>query len=183
MDWILFWQIVGPIIGAIGSGFLIHYLTHREKVEVKHANMLAKLKMDKDTHIHIEYSFALFYTKGTRDQYIGQIWVEFDKHLWKKLKRYFNIPLIFGGVPMPMSDGLGHGPGDERKLELGKPQWFGSTWSFPAWRTLTEGESKNVDDLLHKLWHRYKIGWKDTYGKTHWKTIHQLKEIEKRGIL
>jgi len=183
------WQI-GAIIGVTGIVFTVifFYLSRREKVEIKYANMQVQLRpvnngmMDKEAKtkwgrnqleiseasgIHIECSFSLLYAKGMRDRYISEIWLEFDKHLWKKLKPYFEVYLRVGKASQ----------GELPKLELGKPQLLGIDAWFPARRTFTEEEHKELDDIVQKLLHRYKIGWRDTYGKTQWKTIHQLREI------
>jgi len=44
---------------------------------------------------------------------------------------------------------------------------------------MAEEEREELNNLVQELWHRYKIGWKDTYGKTHFKSINQLRDIEK----
>ena len=159
MDWILFWQIAGPIIGTLVVGALLHYLSHREKVEIKYATMLAILKADKDVGIKIECSFTLLYTKGTRDHYVNQIRLELDKRIWEKLFPYFEIPLK-----------ITFNQNEQPKLELGKPRHLGFDWWCPVRKdkVLDQKKHKEIEDLVQKLWHRYKIGWKDTYDKTHW---------------
>jgi len=171
------WQIAVPIIGAVAGSALFYYLSHREKVEIKYANMIVQLLETNETttDIKIECTFSLLYAKGTRDCYISETWLELDRRLWKKLRKYFEeVPLRMGGIP---------GPNGLKKLELGKPQPLGIDLSSRARKVITDEEHKELDDLVQKLWQRYKIGWKDTYGKTHWKTINQLREIQKRGIL
>lgn len=177
MDWILFWQIAAPIIGLLGIGatvFLVLW-ARREKVEITYTNMFVQLKTNEATGIQFEYWFSLIYVRGTRDHYVSKIFIEFNKHPWKKLSASFAMPISIckgiGNLDTPV------------KLELGKPTQFGHDDFFPARRAISEEEQKEFDSLVQKLWHRYEIGWKDTYGKTHWKTIHQLKEIEKRDIL
>lgn len=179
MDWTLFWQISSPIFAllAIAVTLVLFIYRRREKVEIKYANIYVQLlETNKTTTgIKIECTFSLLYTRGTRNCYISETWLELDKRLWKSLRVYFEeVPLRMGGIPSP--DGL-------KKLELGKPQPLGIDLSSRACRVITDEERKELDKIAQKLWHRYKIGWKDTYGKTHWKTIHQLKEIERRGIL
>ncbi|MBA7591319.1 hypothetical protein ES708_33472 [subsurface metagenome] len=184
MDWTLFWQIAGPIavIVSIVISIALFIIPRREKTEIRDANMLAELRLtiDKKAFINLEYSFALVRIKGTRNQYVSQVYVKLNKRLRNELKQYFEIPLTFGGVPVLSSDGLGHSPGDATKLEPGKPLRFGDTLNFMASRTLTKKERKEADDLVQKLWHQYRIGWKDTYRKrVHWKTINQSREVQK----
>jgi len=166
------WQIVVPIIGAVAGSALFYYLSHREKVEIKYPNMVVQLLETNGTTtvIKMECTFALLYSKGTRDCYVSETWLELNRRLWKRLRPYFEVPLKMGGIPTP--DGL-------VKLELGKPQWLAIDWSFPARRMITEEERKELDDLIQKLWYQYEIGWGDTYGKTQRKSIHQLREIQK----
>ena len=160
---------MAPILGAAAGSFLVYHLSHREKLELKHANMSAQLKTGEVTGIELKCWFSLLYTKGTRDCYLEEISLELDKHTCEKLRTYFEGYIKMSkGVESPKA-----------KLEIGKPQWFGFEDFFPARRALTEEERKELDDVVQKLWHRYRIGWKDTYGKPHWKTIHQLKDIEK----
>ena len=46
MDWILFWQIAGPIIGVAGITvpIVLYNFSRREKLEIRHANMSVQLK-------------------------------------------------------------------------------------------------------------------------------------------
>lgn len=163
------WQIVVPIIGAVAGSALFYYLSHREKVEINYATMLAILKTDEGAGIKIECSFTLLYTKGTRDHYVSQIWLELHRRFWEKLFPYFEIPLK-----------ITFNQDEQPKLEPGKPKWLGFDWWCPARKSkvVSQEKYKNLEDITQKLWHRYKIGWKDTYGKTQTKTINQLKEIQ-----
>ena len=179
MDWILFWQIAGPIIGLIGIVAMVALFLwpRREKVEIKYANMYVQLlETNKTTTgIKIECTFSLLYARGTRDCYISETWLELDKRLWKSLRVYFKeVPLRMGGIPCP--DGL-------KKLELGKRQPLGIDSSSRACRVITDEEREELDNLVQKLWYRYRIGWKDSYGKTHWKTINQLRELQKAEVM
>ena len=144
----------------------------REKVEIKYPNMLATLKTERNAGIKIEYSFALLYTKGTRDYHVSQIWSELDKQLWERLFPYFEVPLriTFNQDELP-------------KLEPGKPKWLGFDWWCPVRKGITKQELQELDGIVQKLWYHYKIGWKDTYGKTRWKTINQLRELQKREVM
>lgn len=167
------WQIAGPIIGVLISilvSVVLYYFSHKEKLEIKYSNMNAQLKINDATGIQVDCAFSLLYMKGTRDCYVSEIWLELDKHLWKKLKPYFEVYLKIS---------RGFSQDKLPKLELGKPQCLGVDMWFPARRVFSEEERKEIDDIVQKLWHRYKIGWKDTYGKVHWKTVHQLREIRR----
>jgi hypothetical protein len=176
MDWILFWQIAGPIIGVLGISVAVwlFLLSHREKVAIEFPNMLAQLKTNEANGIQFEYSFSLIYVRGTRDRYVSEICVEFDKSSWKKLNPHFKLPLR-------ITRGFGH---DElSKLEVGKPKQFGYDDFFPARKVISEEECEELDNLVQELWHRYKIGWKDTYRKTHWEMINQLRIRQKEEVM
>ncbi len=170
----LSWQLASLIIGALGIATMvtIFLFSRREKVEIEYANMSVQLEINKATGIRIECAFSLLYVKGTRDHYVSEIWLEFDKHLWKKLEPYFEVPLkaCFNQDALP-------------KLELGKLKWLGNNLFCPARRALTVEEHKELDDIVQKFLHRYKIGWKDTYGKTQWKIIHQLREWSRQPTM
>ena len=170
MDWILFGQIAGPIIGTLAVGVLLHYLSHREQVEINYATMLAVLKADKNAGIKIDCSFTLLHTKGTRDHYVSQTWLELDKRIWEKLFLYFEIPLK-----------ITFNQDEQPRLEPGKPKQLGFDWWCPVrkGKVISQKNHKEIENLVQKLWHRYKIGWKDTYGKSQSKTIPQLREINK----
>jgi len=178
MNWTLFWQIASPIIGVISRGVavVLFLLSRREKVEVESANMYSGVFWrGNTTNIQIKYSFALLYTKGTRDQYITQVWVELDKRLWKKLKQYFE------DMPVILDKYLGYRPPAQRKLKLGILKRFDYENTFSTCRTLTASESEEVQKLAKKLQHRYKIGWKNSYGKNRRKTINQLRAKQKEA--
>ena len=173
------WQIIISLVTLALVIFTIVWGTglwiRRGKLTITYPQMLVKLETGKSTDIKIMCTFSLLYAKGTRDCYISETWLELDRRLWKKLRKYFEeVPLRMGGIPG--SNGL-------KKLELGKPQPLGIDLSSRARRVITDEERKELDELVQKLWQRYKIGWKDSYGKTHWKTINQLREIQKRDIL
>ena len=175
MDWYLIISLATLVLVIFtivwGTGLWVR----REKITITYPQMLVKLETGKSTDIKIKCTFSLLYAKGTRDCYISETWLELDRRLWKKLRKYFEeVPLRMGGIP---------GPNGLKKLELGKPQPLGIDLSSRARRVITDEERKELDDLIQKLRQRYKIGWKDSYGKTHWKTINQLREIQKRGIL
>ena len=172
------WQIVAPIIGAVAGSALFYYLSHREKVEIKYANMSVQLLGENETTtgIHIEYSFRLLYAKGTRSLYISETQLKFDKKLWKKLRPYFEIPLEINVPPDSV---------EPKRLQTGKPLDFGEGWAFAIHKgkVISWEEREELESIAQKLWHRYKIGWKDTYGKTHWKTINQLRAIRKEEVM
>lgn len=174
--WIL--QILAPIIVALAVGALFYYLSHREKVELKYANMIARLLETDGTinGITVECSFSLLYSKGTRERYISETRLELDNQVWKKLRSYFDkLPRWIGGIPC--AEGL-------KELKLGKPETFGIDTSSKTSRAITDEEREELDNLVQELWHRYRIGWTDTYRKKiRWKTINQLKEFQKRGVI
>ena len=171
-------QIAVPITVAVAGGALFYYLSQREKVEVTYANMIAHLLETNGTisGITVECEFSLLYSKGTRERYISETRLELDKQVWGKLRSYFNeLPRWIGGIPC--SEGL-------KELKRGKPEIFGIDFSSKASRVITNEEREELDDLVQELWHRYRIGWKDTYReKNRWKTINQLKELQKRGVI
>ena len=137
---------------------------------IKYPDMLAQLKANEANGIQFEYSFSLIYMRGTRDRYVSEICIEFDESSWKKLNPHFKLPLR-------MSKGFGHDV--LSKLEIGKPKQFGYDDFFPARRVIIEEEREELDNLVQELWHRYKIGWKDTYGRNHCRTINQLRDIKR----
>lgn len=175
MDWHLIISLATLVLVIFtivwGTGLWIR----REKITITYPQMLVKLETGKSTGIQFECWFHLTYVKGTRDHYVGKIFIEFNKRPWKKLSSSFAIPMRIckgiGSLDTPV------------KLELGKPTPFGYDDFFPARRAISEEERKELNSFVQTLCYRYKTGWEDAYGKTHWKTINQLKEIEKRGIL
>ena len=172
------WQIAVAIIGTVAGSFLVYHLSQRERVEVTYANMSARLLETNGTITGIiaECAFSLLYSKGTRERFISETRLELDKQVWEKLRSYFNkLPRWIGGIPC--SEGL-------KELKRGKPEIFGIDFSSKASRVITNEEREELDDLVQELWHRYRIGWKDTYReKNRWKTINQLKELQKRGVI
>lgn len=178
MDWTLFWQIAIPVTATIFISALLYYLSHREKVEIKHANMSAQLLGENETTtgIRIQYSFSLLYTKGTRSRYISETRLKFDKKLWENLRPYFHIPLEIDEPPDLL---------ELTRLEIGKPMPLGGGWEFAARKDkiISQEERKELECVTQKLWYRYKIGWKDTYGKSRWKTINQLRERKKEKVM
>ncbi len=172
MDWTLFWQIAAPIIGLLGIGVMVTLFLwpRREKVVITHPNMLIELKTNDAVGIQFEYWFSLIYVKGVRNRYVSEIWVELDKKIWGKVNSHFKTPLRLSRL---------FSQEELVKLELGKAEHFGLDAFFPARSVLAEEEYEELDNLVQRLWHQYKIGWKDTYGKTQLKTIHQLRELNK----
>lgn len=170
MDWHIIISLATLALVVFGILWGNNLLGRRENVELRSPNMTAGLKIiNSVAGIQIECSFSLIYTKGTRGHLISAICFKLDKHLWARLKPYFKIYLengkYFSLDALP-------------KLELGKPLWLSHDEWYQARRVITEEEYKKLDELVQELWHQYKIGWKDTYGKTHWKTINQLREMQ-----
>jgi len=169
------WAIAGVIVAIIGVilMWLFFYLPRREKVEVTYSDMSVQLLETNGTitDIIVKCAFSLLYSKGTRECYISETWLKLDMQVWKKLRLYFNkLPRWIGGIPC--SEGL-------KKLERGKPQMFGIDFSSPISRVITDDERKELNELVQELWHHYRIGWEDTYGRTHCKTINQLRDIKR----
>jgi len=180
MNWTLFWQIAGSITGIAGIiiAIVLFIVSRREKIEVTYSSISVRL-LETDGTINgltVECAFGLLYSKGTREHYISETRLELDKQAWRKLRLYFDkLPRRVGGIPC--SEGL-------KELKRGKPETFGIDFSSKASRVITEDAREELDDLIQQLWYRYRIGWKDTYRKkVRWKTINQLKELQKRGTM
>jgi len=166
------WQIVGPAVGILGIGvtiFLVVWM-RREKIVIQYPNVLLQLKTNGVIGIQFEYWFSLIYIKGERDYFVSEIQIELGKRPWEKLRPYFKIY-------RKMS--RGYSLDELPKLEIGNPRHFGYDDFFPAQKEISKEELEKLENLIQELWHKYKIGWKDTYGKFHWKTINQLKYIKK----
>lgn len=168
------WQIIISSVTLALVIFTIIWGTglwlRRETIKILYPNVLTELKVDNGAWIHLEYSFNIFRVRGKRNYYVSEILLELDKHLCEKLRPYFRIP-------ESMSISLNQQ--DLRKLEVGKSEHFGYDDDFQAKMTVAKEKVEEFDNLVQKLWHRYKIGWKDTYGEFHWKTINQLRDIQK----
>ena len=52
------WQIAAPIIGSIVASALFYYLSHRERIEVKHANMSVQLLIRENVIIGIQIKYS-----------------------------------------------------------------------------------------------------------------------------
>jgi len=172
MVWNFLWQIVGPVVGILGIGVTVFLVvwTRREKIVIQYPHVFVQLKTNGVTGIQFEYWFSLIYIKGVRDYFVGEIWIELDKRLWGKLLPYFKIYRRMS---------RGYSQDELPKLEIGNPRQFGHDNFFPAQKAIKKEELEKLENLIQELWYKYKIGWKDTYGKVHWKSINQLKDIKK----
>lgn len=166
------WQIAGPIIGILGIGVTVFLVvwTRREKIAIQYPNVLLQLKTNGVTGIQFEYWFSLIYIKGVRDYFVSEIWIEFDKRPWRKLQPYFKIYRRMS---------RGYSQDELPKLEVGNPRQFGYDDFFPAQKAINREELEKLENLIQELWYKYKIGWKDTYGKFHSKTVNQLRDVNK----
>jgi len=137
--------------------------------------MSVELKTDKNNGIHFVCIFHLNYVQGIREQYVSKIYIKFDKSPWKKAQQFFEIPItICKGIKNDVR---------RVRLPIGQPVQFVHDDFFPTRKDILGKTSEELGNLIQELRYKYKIGWEDTYKKTHWKTVNQLREMQKAEVM
>ena len=171
-SWIL--PTVISIVGTLVISLTLYCFSHREKFVIRYPHLFTNFESNDVNVLKIEFWFELIYQRGVRDYYVKKTWLKFNKKVWRKMRSYFDLPYIMGGVVNA----------DEiLKLEVGKPEHLGAEYAISTKITLSEYERGQIENMTQKLWHKYKIGWEDSYGKVHWKSISQIRALVKNGVM
>ena len=93
MNWTLFGQVAGPIIGliALGVAITLYVLPRREKIKI----MVTKPSYsanDFDRVLRVFWSCELQRLGGEEVRYASHICLKPDAQTYHKLKKYFNLP-------------------------------------------------------------------------------------------
>ena len=171
MDWLLFWQIAGPIVGILGIGatvFLIFW-TRREKVKINVTKPRYSVN-DFDRVLRVFWSCESQRLGGEEVRYIAQICLKPDTHIYRELQKYFIMP----------KDGVIR---INKRLELARGKivssGHGDEAAYPEYEVVkeTKGTEKwrEARQLASELeLKRFEVGlvWEDG-GKSKWKMIKQ----------